>query len=225
MSTEDSLSQTTQRPVRSTSTEANTEAFLENESEYAAATNNLNRDNLLVEDADEQITQPKQPPPKKLQKRTKPMEDPRIQEAYKVLQDVHTRYISSKQQPLEVPDRFAIYGQHVANKLRQYTPRAEILVEHHINNILFQADLGNYDGNEHNFYSYQQYPNISTPLPSPSPNMSSTSIHSTTAPDLNCPNVIEVYSVAQLDASGSNNRPELSTTSCQNIVQLEPSAP
>lgn len=42
-------------------------------------------------------------------------------------------------------DRFDTYGQHIANKLRTYTTKAEVIVEHLINNILFEADMGQYD--------------------------------------------------------------------------------
>lgn len=56
----------------------------ENESESAAATNNPDRDNLPVEEAGKQSKPQPVPkePPKKIQKRTKSMENPRIQEAY-----------------------------------------------------------------------------------------------------------------------------------------------
>lgn len=62
------------------------------------------------------------------------------------LQDTPTRYVAASSQyvPL-VQDRFATYGEHVANKLRTYNQRTQAIVEHAINNILFEADMGNYE--------------------------------------------------------------------------------
>lgn len=45
----------------------------------------------------------------------------------------------------------AIFGQHVANKLDTYTPKTRAFVEHSINNIIFDADLGRFENYFTNF--------------------------------------------------------------------------
>ncbi|KAJ8964358.1 hypothetical protein NQ314_004969 [Rhamnusium bicolor] len=42
-------------------------------------------------------------------------------------------------------DGCSVYGQHVACKLRGYTNKTRNIVKHHINNVLFNADMGQYD--------------------------------------------------------------------------------
>lgn len=42
-------------------------------------------------------------------------------------------------------DECSVFGQHVGNKLRNYSSRTRVYVEHAINNILFEADLGKFD--------------------------------------------------------------------------------
>ncbi|XP_019766154.2 uncharacterized protein LOC109541683 isoform X1 [Dendroctonus ponderosae] len=44
-------------------------------------------------------------------------------------------------------DPCATYGAHVANKLRSYTQQVRVQVEHAINNILFEADIGKFNTN------------------------------------------------------------------------------
>ncbi|CAH2003167.1 unnamed protein product [Acanthoscelides obtectus] len=95
-------------------------------------------------------------------KKRKVNEDPKVAEAYKIMKEAQAR--SSRREKAE--DRFDIYGQHIASKLRTYSKRAEIMVEHAINNILFEADLGNYDGPSSGS-SFQQHSLVSLPLPSP----------------------------------------------------------
>lgn len=46
-----------------------------------------------------------------------------------------------------VSNSCSIYGQYVANKLMNYSDRTRAIVEHKINNILFEADMGNFDQN------------------------------------------------------------------------------
>ncbi|KAG8243394.1 hypothetical protein J6590_046442 [Homalodisca vitripennis] len=38
-----------------------------------------------------------------------------------------------------------VYGEHVAMKLKSYSKRTQAFVQHHVNNILFEADMGRYD--------------------------------------------------------------------------------
>lgn len=70
-------------------------------------------------------------PPKKSK-----LEDPRVAEAYRILKDTHESKIRDKSQA---------FGNHVASKHREYSKRTKAYVEHYINNILFDADLGKFD--------------------------------------------------------------------------------
>lgn len=70
--------------------------------------------------------------PKNWGKRKK--EDPRIEEAFQIMKDV-----AGKKR-----DECDVFGEHVANKLRKYDNHTRVLVEHHINNILFDADIKMY---------------------------------------------------------------------------------
>ncbi|XP_018580150.1 uncharacterized protein LOC108917849 [Anoplophora glabripennis] len=42
-------------------------------------------------------------------------------------------------------DEYAAFGNYIACKLRKFDPRSRAFVEHAINNILFEADMGKYD--------------------------------------------------------------------------------
>ncbi|XP_046684414.1 uncharacterized protein LOC124370165 [Homalodisca vitripennis] len=42
-------------------------------------------------------------------------------------------------------DACDVYGEHVAMKLKSYSKRTQAFVQHHVNNILFEADMGRYD--------------------------------------------------------------------------------
>ena len=71
------------------------------------------------------------------------VEDPRVAEAYKILKEVSERH--------EKRDDCFVFGEHVAHKLRGYDSRTCSIVQHHINNILFEADMGKYlNGNLYN---------------------------------------------------------------------------
>lgn len=70
-------------------------------------------------------------------------EDPRVAEAYRILKDTHESKIRDKSQA---------FGNHIASKHREYSKRTKAYVEHYINNILFDADLGKFDY-ESNFAS------------------------------------------------------------------------
>lgn len=70
-------------------------------------------------------------PPKKAK-----TEDPRAAEAYRILKETYETKIRDKSQA---------FGNHVASKHRDYSKRTKAFVEHYINNILFDADLGKFD--------------------------------------------------------------------------------
>lgn len=42
-------------------------------------------------------------------------------------------------------DEYAAFGNYVACKLRKFDPRTRAFVEHAVNNVLFDADMGKYD--------------------------------------------------------------------------------
>lgn len=42
-------------------------------------------------------------------------------------------------------DECSVYGEYVANELRNLSTQAQTLAKHNINNILFEANMGNYD--------------------------------------------------------------------------------
>uniref|UniRef100_A0A6P7FTV7 Uncharacterized protein LOC114333942 isoform X2 n=1 Tax=Diabrotica virgifera virgifera TaxID=50390 RepID=A0A6P7FTV7_DIAVI len=77
-------------------------------------------------------------------------------------------------------DACGVYGQHVAFKLRSYTRTTRNIVEHHINNILFKADMGHYSSTVTTPVQHQNIPqspssdashapSVHTPVPTPSP--------------------------------------------------------
>lgn len=69
-------------------------------------------------------------------KKKRIIEDPRVTEAYRILKEVSKRN--------EKRDDCVVYGEHIAHKLRGYDSRTCAVVQYHINNILFEADMGKY---------------------------------------------------------------------------------
>lgn len=67
-------------------------------------------------------------------------EDPRIEEAFTLLKN---RSVSRTYEENRNP--YSAYGQHVAQKLMNYSKKTQLSVEHAINNILFKADMGHYE--------------------------------------------------------------------------------
>lgn len=61
------------------------------------------------------------------------------------------------------PDEWVTYGQHVANKLRKYDSQTSSIVQHYINNILFDADMGRYSMNVSHNNQPAQYSNFQSP--------------------------------------------------------------
>ncbi|XP_014476706.1 PREDICTED: uncharacterized protein LOC106745531 [Dinoponera quadriceps] len=79
---------------------------------------------------------------KRSRKRKLSQDGRRVDQSFDALQDAHM-YSYARAQLMQ--DRFSTYGEHVANKLRMYSTRTQAIVEHAINNILFEADMGNYE--------------------------------------------------------------------------------
>ncbi|CAH0555333.1 unnamed protein product [Brassicogethes aeneus] len=70
-------------------------------------------------------------PKRKKQSKTDSVNDSQLQAALNFLQ-----------QP---DDPTLIYTQHLANKLRQFSGRTRAMIEHNINQIIFEAEMGHYD--------------------------------------------------------------------------------
>lgn len=78
-------------------------------------------------------------PPKEFRKKkTKHIEDPRVTDAYAVITDLKSNISAQKK------DGCSAYGEHIGFKLRSYNSYTRAIVEHHINNIIFNADMGVY---------------------------------------------------------------------------------
>lgn len=88
-------------------------------------------------------------PPKGKKRKNLPNTDSRIDEAFNILKKSDSN-IELNQQP---PDECTTYGTHIGNKLRNYSPKTKAFVQYYFNNILFEADMGKFDGNESNLSS------------------------------------------------------------------------
>ncbi|KAK5647823.1 hypothetical protein RI129_002715 [Pyrocoelia pectoralis] len=123
----------------------------------------------IPEDKNTKLQEPKRKQstyPTKISKKEKFKEDPRITEAYSVLS-------TFKQ---NTRDDCCVYGEHVGLKLRSYDTQTRAIVQHHLNNILFNADMGMYGhGYQHPFQRpptssshHAQFYNSNTPSPAAS---------------------------------------------------------
>ncbi|CAH1104377.1 unnamed protein product [Psylliodes chrysocephalus] len=70
----------------------------------------------------------------------------RAEEAYLILKET----VACPQEPA---DPCSVYGAHVGNKLKTYSPRTRVEVEHAINQILYAADRGKYETSPMNAYA------------------------------------------------------------------------
>lgn len=61
----------------------------------------------------------------------------RSEEAYQILKDT----VASR----PIRDDSTVFGEHVGAKHRKYSRHTQCIVEHHISNILFNADMGRYE--------------------------------------------------------------------------------
>lgn len=66
-------------------------------------------------------------------------EDQRVDEAYNILKSTVAKR--------EVRDASSVFGEYVAGKHHSYSDKTKCVVEHMINNILFDADMGNLEPN------------------------------------------------------------------------------
>ncbi|CAH1988847.1 unnamed protein product [Acanthoscelides obtectus] len=96
------------------------------------------RRQIDLQSENEQDVNEMSPKPKKVKAKSK-NEDPRLEEAYQILKKV------AAPQPVVTEDEFAVYGQHIANKLRGYSRRTRVEVEHAFSRILYDADIGKYE--------------------------------------------------------------------------------
>lgn len=72
--------------------------------------------------------------PRSKKPRTMPEEDARIDEALGILKDAVSKSSS-------LDDECGLFGQYIANKLRSYDPMTRAVVQHEINNSIFNADM------------------------------------------------------------------------------------
>lgn len=135
------------------------------------------------------FTAPVLPKQKKRKICDKKNDNAKLEEAFQILKES----IARKEIP---PDSCAIYSPHVANKLRSYSNKTQIQVEHAINNILFKVNMGRYDYNypvpNSPIHYLSDHNTTSSPLPSPTFSNSST-ISSIS----NCPTPIPDYNMLQ----------------------------
>ncbi|KAL1516253.1 hypothetical protein ABEB36_000172 [Hypothenemus hampei] len=120
-------------------------------------------DTLLQREEQQDITQ--QPKTAKQNRKRQSIEN-RLDEAYSLMKETVAKK-SNKTSDV-------IFGQYVASKMEKYSDRSKNIVQHLINNILFEADMGRYDVENVVLPrppSSSQNPSclspISTPLPSP----------------------------------------------------------
>lgn len=59
--------------------------------------------------------------------------------------------------PQEVADPCSVYGAHIANKLKTYSQRTRVEVEHAINLILYDADRGKYEISPINAFAHMNW--------------------------------------------------------------------
>ncbi|CAL1267506.1 unnamed protein product [Larinioides sclopetarius] len=74
-------------------------------------------------------------------KRKRNQEDPRIDEAFKILKKANKNMEESSKQ-----DMLDFYGLYIVSKMKKYSAQTQLTVEHEINKILYHADMGFYDG-------------------------------------------------------------------------------
>lgn len=104
------------------------------------ADSDLNETNSNIIYVDREETKRKEfiSPKQIAKKKSKPTEDPRLTDAYSVMTALKGN-ISAQSK-----DGCSAYTEHIAFKLRSYSSYTRAVVEHHINNIIFNADMGLY---------------------------------------------------------------------------------
>nr|CAI5819987.1 unnamed protein product [Callosobruchus analis] len=159
--------------------------------------------------------------PKRIpRKKTKLIEDPRITDAYAVITDLKSNISAPTK------DGCSAYGEHIAFKLRSYNSYTRAIVEHHINNIIFNADMGLYAQTNNsniqlpttNSTGYYSSP-APSPVLSPAPTLSS---HSSNTSNINIQiptttaNSTEYYS-SPVSSAASAPSPLISPTGEQSL--------
>lgn len=138
---------------------------------------NRTHDVLDVENADSQgindneASSEMRPPKQKSAKKKKiEYDNPMVKSAYELLKKT-----------ADNDDPYTSYGLHIANKLKKYDKHTLACVKHAINNIMFQADIGNYSPNDYcprEYYKQYGYTTststVSSPPAPPSPTLEST---------------------------------------------------
>ncbi|GBM17044.1 Elongation of very long chain fatty acids protein 7 [Araneus ventricosus] len=101
----------------------------------------LHLDTMMPELSNVPASTPAETPRASSIKRKRQQEDPRIEEAFIILKKVNKNMEDSSKE-----DLLDIYGHYVVSKMKKYSAQTQLVVEHEINKILYQADMGCYDG-------------------------------------------------------------------------------
>lgn len=132
-------------------------------------------------------------PPKKIKKTN--LVDQHLGEVYE---------IPKRPYPTTSAHDWSIYGQHVANKLRGYPKQTSYIVQHNINNLLFEADMGKYDANPYQFiqpfqhFSHKNSPSSSTAVSHNSQHSFALSTPHAPAPSISTKSEVQYDSVISL---------------------------
>ncbi|GBN92303.1 hypothetical protein AVEN_248620-1 [Araneus ventricosus] len=101
----------------------------------------LHLDTMMPELSNVPASTPAETPRASSIKRKRQQEDPRIEEAFRILKKANkTLEDSSKEDMLDS------YGRYIVAKMKKYSAQTQLVVEHEINKILYQADMGCYNG-------------------------------------------------------------------------------
>lgn len=136
-------------------------------------------------------------PKAKRSRKEESKEDPRVQKAFDIMEKSIER------------DPAGVYGEHVAMKLRSYDSHTFSIVQHLINNTLFNADMGKYKSHTTQTTNQLYRPILKSPLSSsddtgssyshsPSPNLNITQFlpyHSSTVPSVTNANTNILYNM------------------------------
>ncbi|XP_074031552.1 uncharacterized protein [Leptinotarsa decemlineata] len=109
---------------------------------------------------DEQDVNEMPPKPKKRKAKSN-NEDPRLEEAFQILTKM------AAPQAVVTEDELAVYGKYIAHKLRGYSRRTRVEVEHAFSRILYEADIGKYEwvAPPVPFVPHTMSQQLTTPLP------------------------------------------------------------
>ncbi|GBO23468.1 hypothetical protein AVEN_36893-1 [Araneus ventricosus] len=101
----------------------------------------LHLDTMMPELSNVPASTPAETPRASSIKRKRQQEDPRIEEAFRILKKANKNMEDSSKE-----DMLDSYGRYIVAKMKKYSAQTQLVVEHEINKILYQADMGCYNG-------------------------------------------------------------------------------